>query len=95
MRAVFLYEIAFKYKCFNLGAADDIFKPCNMRHHLLYLGRFLVPCLEILMDPVVEVDRFADIYNVIPGIVHQIHSWHVGKLLKFFFKIKHICHLKI
>ena len=65
-----------------------------MGYHLLNLRGFLVAGLEILMYSVVQIYGFSYIYNMIPRIVHEIYSWDMGELLKFFFKIKHVIHLK-
>ena len=65
-----------------------------MGYHLLNLRGFLVAGLEILMYSVVKIYGFSYIYNMIPRIVHEIYSWDMGELLKFFFKIKHVIHLK-
>ena len=65
-----------------------------MGYHLLNLRGFLVAGLEILMYSVVQIYGFSYIYNMIPRIVHEIYSWDMVELLKFFFKINHVIHLK-
>ena len=66
VRPVLFDEIAFQNQSLQLGAAYDIFKPCNMRDHFLDLWGFLVSCLKILVNSVVQIDGLAYIYYVIP-----------------------------
>jgi len=81
---VLLNQVALQHQGFQLGICQDIFKPCNMGHHLFNFGRLIPAALEILPDPVLKADGLAHIYNLIPVIVHKINSRTGREFLQFF-----------
>ena len=77
---VLLDQVAFQHQSFQFRICKNVLKPGDMRHHLLNLGRLIPAALEILAHPIFQTDCLSHIDDLIPVIVHQIHSGTGGKL---------------
>ena len=77
---VFLDQIIFQHKCFQLRICHNIFKSADQRHHLVNLRSSPYVFAEIRPDTIMQIDRFSHINNIILFIMHDVDSRTMGKL---------------
>ena len=74
------YKITLQNKRLQLRVCNNIFKPGNVRYHLLNFCSFISAALKILAYSVFQAHRLANVNDVIFFIMHNIDSRLCRKL---------------
>ncbi len=87
---IFLDKVILKDKSLKLRVRYNVFKPCNVLDHLLYLDALFGACTEIRPYAVTQDHSFPNIDNDIILVVHHVDTRTFRKFIQFFIYIK-IC----
>ena len=64
-----------------------------MCDHFFNLWTFVAAALEILADAVFKTDGFADVDDLISGIVHDVDAGFTGEFFEFFGDVEFLGHM--
>ena len=88
---MFFDQITFQYQRFQFGICHNVLKPRNLFYHLRFLDALVMAWLKILVHPLAQTDRLANVDNGITAVMHNINSRLIREFFKFFFNYKHYC----
>ncbi len=79
------YEIAFQNQCFHFGIRQNIVKIGYIGHHGSHFPGVRGP--EILSDPVLQGNRFSDVYDFAVLVFHNIDSRGIREIFQLGFHL--------
>ena len=91
LRPMFFDQITFQYQRLQFGIRHNILKPRNLFYHLRFFNTLIMAWLKILVHPLAQTDRLANVDNGITAVMHNINSRLIREFFKFFFNYKHYC----